>query len=178
MISLATLNFLTRLTENNNREWFQNHKDEYDAARENMLEFTGSVIQALSKVDPYIDAHTDPKKCVMRIYRDIRFSKDKTPYKSYFGVHKFSLGKYAGGIGYYINIEPGKSFIAGGNWMPEGDHLKAIRQEIDYNAAELKEIIDAPKFKKLFGSHPIKNKKKFIEKSLLAKNEIRTNLER
>jgi uncharacterized protein (TIGR02453 family) len=171
MISLATLKFLTDITENNNREWFQDHKDQYEAARENMLEFTGEVIKALSLVDPYIDAHTDPKKCVMRIYRDIRFSKDKTPYKSYFGVHKFSLGKYAGGIGYYMHIEPGKSFIAGGNWLPEGDHLKAIRQEIDYNAADLRAIIDAPKFKKLFGEFRDQEQLKTIPQGYEADNE-------
>jgi uncharacterized protein (TIGR02453 family) len=171
MISLATLKFLTDITENNNREWFQDHKDQYEAARENMLDFTGEVINALSLVDPYIDAHTDPKKCVMRIYRDIRFSKDKTPYKSYFGVHKFSLGKYAGGIGYYMHIEPGKSFIAGGNWMPEGDHLKAIRQEMDYNAADLKAIIDAPKFKKLFGEFRDQEQLKTIPQGYEADNE-------
>lgn len=85
----------------------------------------------------------------MRIYRDIRFSKDKTPYKSHFGIH--NLTNYKGHIGYYIHIEPGQSFIGGGYWMPDGDHLKAIRQEIDYNAADLKAIIDAPEFKKLFG---------------------------
>ncbi len=126
-------------------------KGDYEAARDNVIGFTASVLKELSKHDPFVDAGTDAKKCVMRIYRDIRFSKDKTPYKSYFGVHKLSAGKYAGGIGYYMHIEPGQSFIAGGYWQPEGDHLKAIRQEIDYNAADFKAIIDAPGFKKLFG---------------------------
>ena len=171
MISLATLNFLKDLTENNNREWFQDNKEQYEAAREDMLQFTAGIIKSLSEIDPYIDAHTDPKKCVMRIYRDIRFSKDKTPYKSYFGVHKFSLGRYAGGIGYYMHIEPGKSFIAGGNWMPEGDHLKAIRQEIDYNAADLKAIIDAPQFKKLFGEFRDQEQLKTIPQGYEADNE-------
>jgi uncharacterized protein (TIGR02453 family) len=151
MISPLTLNFITDLTANNNRDWFMANKERYEAARDNVIEFTGAVLKAVSKVDPYVDFNTDPKKCVMRIYRDIRFSKDKTPYKNHFGVHKLSQGRYAGGINYYLHIEPGKSFIAGGNWMPEGEHLKAIRQEIDYNAGELKDIVDAPKFKKLFG---------------------------
>ena len=151
MISKSTLDFIGNLKENNNRDWFLDHKDDYEAARENISDFTAAVLKELSQIDPLVDAHTDPKKCMMRIYRDVRFSKDKTPYKSWFGIHKFSQGRYAGGTGYYIHIEPGHSFIGGGNWMPEGDHLKAIRQEIDYNAAEFKAIIDAPSFKKVFG---------------------------
>lgn len=94
----------------------------------------------------------------MRIYRDIRFSKDKTPYKNNFGIH--NLTNYKGHIGYYIHIQPGESFIGGGYWMPDGDHLKAIRQEIDYNAADLKAIIDAPAFKQLFGEFRAQEKLK------------------
>lgn len=149
MINQATLDFLTSLNQNNNRDWFLNHKHPYEQARENVIDFTAAVLEELSKVDPHVDATTDPKKCIMRIYRDIRFSKDKTPYKNNFGIH--NLTNYNGHIGYYIHIEPGQSFIGGGYWMPEGEHLKAIRQEIDYNAADLKAIIDAPQFKKLFG---------------------------
>lgn len=171
MINAATLKFLADLKQNNNRDWFLVQKDSYEAARDNVIELTGDVIKALSKIDPYIDAGTDPKKCVMRIYRDIRFSKDKTPYKGWFGVHKFSMGRYSGGIGYYMHIEPGKSFIAGGNWMPEADHLKAIRQEIDYNAADLKAIIDAPGFKKLFGEFRDQEQLKTIPQGYDADNE-------
>lgn len=149
MINQATLNFLTNLKENNNRDWFTDHKDQYEQARENIVELTAEIIKELSKIDPHVQAGIDPKKCVMRIYRDIRFSKNKTPYKSHFGIH--NLTDYKGHMGYYIHIEPGQSFIGGGYWMPGGDHLKAIRQEIDYNAADLKLIIDAPEFKKLFG---------------------------
>lgn len=151
MIKSETFKFLAALAENNNRDWFLEHKDQFDAAKENIVDFTAAVIKAFSNTDPFVDANTDPKKCVMRIYRDIRFSKDKTPYKNWFGIHKFSAGQYAGGIGYYIHIQPGESFAGGGYWMPEGDHLKAIRQEIDYNAHDLKEIVDEAEFKQLFG---------------------------
>ena len=151
MINQKTLDFIDGLRANNDRNWFAAHKDEYEAARENITEFAAELLKEVSKNDPRVDAATDPKKCVMRIYRDIRFSKDKTPYKHWFGVHKLSAGKYAGRINYYMHIEPGKTFIAGGYWLPEGDHLKAIRQEIDYNGTELKAIVDAPGFKKLFG---------------------------
>lgn len=149
MINQATLDFLTDLSQNNNRDWFTTQKDRYEQSRGNIIEFVAAVIKEVSKIDPHVDAGTDPKKCIMRIYRDIRFSKDKTPYKNNFGIH--NLTSYKGHIGYYIHIQPGQSFIGGGYWMPDGDHLKAIRQEIDYNAADLKAIIDAPEFKKLFG---------------------------
>jgi len=151
MIKSETLKFFTAIAENNHRDWFMAHKDEFEAAKENITDFTGEVIKALSKIDPLVDPATDPKKCVMRIYRDIRFSKDKTPYKTWLGIHKFTAGKYTGGIGYYIHIQPGQSFAGGGYWLPEGDHLKAIRQEVDYNANELKAIVDAPEFKSMFG---------------------------
>jgi uncharacterized protein (TIGR02453 family) len=151
MIAQKTLDFIDLLKQNNNREWFLEHKELYQAAYDNILQFTAEVLKELSKIDPLVDAHTDPKKCVMRIYRDIRFSKDKTPYKHWIGIHKLSQGKYAGGIGYYLHIEPGHSFVGGGYWMPEGEHVKRIRQEIDYNATDFKAIVDAPNFKKIFG---------------------------
>jgi uncharacterized protein (TIGR02453 family) len=171
MINQHTLDFIDGLKANNDRNWFLAHKDEYEAARENILLFTAEVLKELSQVDPYVTADTDPKKCVMRIYRDIRFSKDKTPYKNWFGVHGLSAGRYAGDIGYYIHIEPGKSFIAGGYWWPQGDHLKAIRQEIDYNAADLKAIVDRPAFKALFGEFRDQEQLKTIPNGYDADNE-------
>ena len=88
----------------------------------------------------------------MRIYRDVRFSKDKTPYKTNFGAGFSENGKNFKGAGYYLHIHPEKSFLAGGCWMPEGDMLKSIRQEIDYNGADFHEIIDDKAFKKYFGA--------------------------
>jgi uncharacterized protein (TIGR02453 family) len=151
MIQRHTFDFLKELVANNNREWFLANKDQYEKARENVIAFTAEWLKLLHKVDPSIDDALDPKKCVMRIYRDIRFSKDKTPYKNYFGVSIPTKGLKAGRAEYYLNLSPGNSFIAGGYWMPEADHLKAIRQEIDYNANDLKKIIDAPEFISLFG---------------------------
>ena len=87
----------------------------------------------------------------MRIYRDVRFSKDKTPYKTNFGVGISPLGKKFNGPGYYLHISPEASFIAGGCWFPEAGHLKLIRQEIDYNAADLKKVIENTEFKNYFG---------------------------
>ena len=142
MIESQTLDFLKELVENNNREWFQANKERYDKARANVIELATNVITKLHKVDPSVSADLDPKKCVMRIYRDIRFSKNKIPYKNNFGVSLPTSGSKLGGVEYYLHIQPGKSFIAGGYWMPETEHLKAIRQEIDYNANDLKKIID------------------------------------
>src|SRR4051812_3497180 len=171
MINQHTLDFLKQLVENNDREWFQANKASYDQARENVVAFTGEVIKLLHKIDPNVSADLDPKKCVMRIYRDIRFSKNKLPYKNNFGVSIPTLSSKLGGVEYYLHIQPGKSFIAGGYWMPEATHLKAIRQEIDYNAAELKAVIDDPEFVKLFGDFRSQDQLKTIPREYSADNE-------
>jgi uncharacterized protein (TIGR02453 family) len=171
MINPDTLQFLTDLSQNNNREWFQANKERFDAAHENVIEFAGEFIKALSKLDANVDGTQEPKKCVMRIYRDVRFSKDKTPYKTNIAVGRVTRNKIKE-IGYWLQIEPGgKSFIAGGYWLPEAEHLKAIRQEIDYNAAELTAIVDAPEFKKLFGDFRAQEKLKTLPKGHDAGNE-------
>jgi uncharacterized protein (TIGR02453 family) len=151
MIQASTFQFLKQLAQNNNREWFNQNKSAYEAARTNVLNFTAELIKLLSTVEPAIPSSLDPRDCVMRIYRDIRFSNDKTPYKTNFGVAISQNGKDFKGPGYYLHIQPGKSFIAGGSWFPPADELKAIRQEIDYNGSELIEIIDNPEFKSSFG---------------------------
>ncbi|HQS52769.1 MAG: TIGR02453 family protein [Sphingobacteriales bacterium 17-39-43] len=150
MINLATFDFLEDLAANNNRDWFQANKLRHDEARNNVLEFAEKLIIKLSKIDPAVSSELDPKSCVMRIYRDVRFSKNKTPYKTNFGAGFSENGKNFKGAGYYLHIHPEQSFLAGGCWMPEGDMLKAIRQEIDYNGADFHEIIDDRAFKKYF----------------------------
>ena len=171
MINRQTLDFLKDLVKNNNREWFQANKARYDAARENMIGFTRELVTELHKTDPGIDAELDPKKCVMRIYRDIRFSLNKTPYKNNFGVSVPTRGLKNGGVEYYLHITPGGSFIAGGYWMPEGDNLKANRQEIDYNGSELKKVIDDPEFVKLFGDFRKQEQLKTLPQGYTADNE-------
>jgi len=151
MIQRHTFDFLKELAENNNREWFLANKERYESARENVIEFAGTLISLLHKVDPGIDEALDAKKSVMRIYRDIRFSKDKTPYKTNFGVSVPTNGTKAGRAEYFLHISPGNSFIAGGYWVPPANHLKSIRQEIDYNGNALKEIVDNKEFVGLFG---------------------------
>jgi uncharacterized protein (TIGR02453 family) len=171
MIQRHTFDFLKELVANNNREWFQANKGRYEAARENVIEFTAEWLKLMHKVDPSIDDTLDPKKCVMRIYRDIRFRIDKTPYKNNFGISIPTKGLKAGRAEYYLQISPGNSFIAGGYWMPEKDHLKAIRQEIDYNAAELKSIIDDAEFLKLFGEFRKQEQLKSVPREYSAENE-------
>jgi uncharacterized protein (TIGR02453 family) len=171
MIQAQTLAFLKELADNNNRDRFQANKERYDAARANLVELTTKLIEKVHQVDPGVSADLDPKKSVMRIYRDIRFSKNKTPYKNNFGVSIPSHGVKPGGAEYYLQIQPGNSFIAGGYWMPEAEHLKAIRQEIDYNAAELKEIIDEPDFVKLFGEFRKQDQLKTVPRDYSADNE-------
>jgi len=150
MLKKETLKFIKDVAENNNREWFAEHKDIYEEAKQDVLNLVSAIIPELAKVDPLISAETDPKKNLMRIYRDVRFSKNKDPYKNNFGIWFSAKGKGGNEPGYYLHIQPGKSFIAGGYWMPEAAHLKLIRQEIDYNIDEFKEIIAAKDFKKYF----------------------------
>lgn len=171
MINQQTFDFLSELAENNNRDWFLANKDWYDVARGNIVEFTAALLKLMHKVDPSISPDLDPKKCVMRIYRDIRFSKNKTPYKNNFGISIPTSGSKLGGVEYYMHIQPEKSFIAGGYWMPEATHLKAIRQEIDYNAAELKTIIDEVGFVKLFGNFRSQDRLKTVPREYNADNE-------
>ncbi len=136
-----------------------------------MVEFAAELIKHLSKVDPGVDPAADAKKCVMRIYRDVRFSNDKTPYKNYFGIGKFTSEVKSAYIGYFLHVEPGNSYIAGGCWQPEGDYLKAIRQEIDYNASELKKIVDSPEYKALFGEFRDQEQLKTVPSGYQADNE-------
>lgn len=149
MIETQTFDFLRKLVQNNDRDWFLEHKSEYEQAKANVIDFAGKLLQLLAQIDPLVNTDLDPKKCVMRIYRDIRFSKDKTPYKNNFGIN-FKTGYAKADLGYYVHIQPDKSFIGGGYWMPPADHLKAIRQEIDYNGATLNGIITDASFISVF----------------------------
>ena len=151
MIKAETFQFLTDISANNNREWFALNKFRHDEARQNVLEFTAEVIKGLAEVDRLLPSDLDPKDCVMRIYRDIRFSLDKKPYKTNFGAGISPNGKNFNGPGYYLHISPVECFIAAGCWMPEKEHLKLIRQEIDYNATDFKQALEKLDFQKSQG---------------------------
>lgn len=160
MLKKDTLSFIKDVAENNNREWFAENKHRYEESKANVLELVASIIPELSKIDPLISTDLDPKKCLLRIYRDVRFSKNKDPYKNNFGMWFSSKSKGGNEPGYYLHIQPGLSFIAGGYWMPDAAHLKLIRQEIDYNIGDFKDIINNKNFKTQFkfgGGAALKN---------------------
>ncbi len=146
MLEPQTLKFLSQLKKNNNKPWFDAHRPQYEAARIDFANFIGLVIDELQKSDATITGQTG-KDCLFRINRDIRFSKDKTPYKTAFGASIKRGGKKSPFAGYYFHLEPGQSFAGGGIWMPEAPALKTIRQEIDYNWDEFKNILNAKEFK-------------------------------
>jgi uncharacterized protein (TIGR02453 family) len=150
MLEPQTLKFLRQLDRNNNKAWFDAHRDQYEAARIDFSNFIQLVIDDVQKTDTTITG-TTARECVFRINRDIRFSKDKTPYKNNFGASIKRGGKKSPFAGYYFHCEPGKSFVGGGLWFPEADVVKKVRQEIDYNWDEFQSILKNKKFTKHFG---------------------------
>jgi uncharacterized protein (TIGR02453 family) len=150
MLEPQTLKFLTQLKKNNNKPWFDEHRPQYEAARIDFSNFIQLMIDALQKSDTTITGLTS-KECMFRINRDIRFSKDKTPYKTNFGASIKRGGRKSIYAGYYFHCAPGESFIGGGLWMPDVVELKKVRQEIDYNWEEFQEIINNKNFKKTYG---------------------------
>ncbi|QBQ42922.1 DUF2461 domain-containing protein [Sphingobacterium psychroaquaticum] len=140
-IAKETMSFLRELRENNNREWFIANKDAYDKAQANVKDFITALIAELTTFDPHINNEIKASKCLFRIYRDIRFSKDKTPYKTWFAAGISVDGRKLDGPEYYLHIGPENNFIAAGYWRPEKQHLEAIRQEIDYNSGELVKVL-------------------------------------
>ncbi|MBA4321630.1 MAG: TIGR02453 family protein [Odoribacter sp.] len=151
-IKKSTLTFLSELRKNNNREWFTGKKTEYSDAKENFENFVQKTINEISLFDPFLKG-LEVKSCVFRINRDIRFSNDKSPYKSNFGAFIVKGGKKNGDkyTGYYIHIEPGKSFIAGGAYMPPAPWLAAIREKINQKPELFIKIINHKEFIRYFG---------------------------
>ncbi|HEY3385417.1 MAG TPA: DUF2461 domain-containing protein [Saprospiraceae bacterium] len=143
-IDNSTLKFLKEIAKNNNREWFLGHKALYEGALENIKTVSEEVKKNLNKKDVIEEAK------VFRIYKDVRFSKDKTPYKNHFGVHfKRATAQRRGG--YYMHIEPGGSFVGGGFWEPNPEDLKRIRDEFAYDDKPIRKIISNKTFVKYFG---------------------------
>ena len=146
MLQQSTLDFLTNLKANNNKEWFEKNRKAYDDARADQLQFISDLLSEMSKWEDRVKT-IDPKKSTMRINRDIRFSKDKSPYKSNLSFHITPLGAKAG---YYFHLEPGATFVGGGLYGLEPDQIKAVRQEIDYNLSDFEKIMNNAAFKKIF----------------------------
>jgi uncharacterized protein (TIGR02453 family) len=135
-----TFAFLRDLKRHNDRDWFARNKERYErAVKEPLLQFIEDAGPELRRVSPRLVADPRPVGGSMfRIHRDVRFSRDKSPYKPYAAAH-FPLGKRMGGPGYYLHIEPGASIVAGGIWMPEASSLQSIRERISEHPAEWKD---------------------------------------
>ena len=159
MIKKETVDFLKRLKKNNSKEWFDNNRAKYLAAKENYLDFVAEILNTLKSIDPTLQ-DIQPKNCVFRINRDVRFSANKNPYKTNLGASFSKGGKKIACAGYYFHLEPGACFIGGGYWMPMADDLNKIRQEIDYSFDEFKNIIQQKAFKNAFVT--LDNKEKLI----------------
>ena len=150
MIQKETIKFLTSLKKNNNKEWFDANRKSYETAKHDFTAFVSDVILQFSKKDETI-ATLQAKDCMFRINRDVRFSKDKSPYKTNMGASFSKGGKKSVLAGYYFHLEPGNSFVGGGIWMPDADTTKKIRQEIDYGFDEFKKVIQNKKFIAQYG---------------------------
>ena len=144
------LDFLAQLAVNNNREWFHAHKAEYDVANQQFVLFTEQWLERMRVLDPALAGLT-PKDCIWRIYRDVRFSSDKRPYKEWFGVFPAEKGgrKSTHG-GYYVHLQPERCMFAAGIWCPPADLLKTLRKEIEANYDEVEGIMATPEWRRFF----------------------------
>ena len=153
MIKQTSLNFLTELKNNNSREWFEQNQILYQAYKDDIIVFTEKLLSELSKFDLSIsNANLIPKKCLTRVNRDLRFSKDKTPYKNYVLIVFNKNAPQPNTAGYFVHIEPGNCMVGGGVWQTSPEYLKKIRQEISYSFDEINGIILSNKFQKTFPS--------------------------
>ena len=156
----STLQFLRNLEKNNNRDWFNENKTLYQEAQQDVISFVEKLMEEMADFDEEM-GKLEAKKSVFRIYRDTRFSKDKTPYKTNFGAG-LGMGKGNKISGYYLHIEPGKSFLAGGVYKPEPSVLKTIRQEISAFGDEFKAILEQDEFRNYFRGLSVEDKLKKV----------------
>lgn len=149
-ISPFVFEFLNDLSYNNNREWFMDNKKRWQSVKEDFLEFVDGIIPDLYKIDPSIGMQT-ADKCMYRIYRDLRFSTDKTPYKTHLAVYIATGGvKRHGKPGYYLHIQNNNSSLGGGIYMPQPNVLELIRKEIFYNVDVFEEIMKSKEYSAYF----------------------------
>jgi uncharacterized protein (TIGR02453 family) len=151
MIHPNTLKFLKDLNQNNNKPWFDDNKAAYEFAKNDFLEFVKEIITGIEKFDKSFQmSNLDAKKCINRIFRDVRFSKDKTPYKTTMFAMINIEGRKSQKASYYLQIQPGNSFAGGGAYMPMAPELKKFRDEIDYNFKEWEGIVKNENFLKFY----------------------------
>ena len=151
MLTKESLQFLDDLKKNNNRDWFQDNKKRYETFKKDYHQLVSDFLDVMKPLDPSLEL-LEVKNCTFRINRDIRFSKDKSPYKAHLGVWMSTGAKGANRAGYYVHIEKGASFIAGGFYSPEAEDLKKVRKEIAFFHDDLEAIIADKNFKKEFRS--------------------------
>lgn len=150
MLADSTINFLTDLRDNNNREWFQANKKRFEAAKNDFTGFVAVLLARLTEFDGAL-AGTTAADCLFRIYRDVRFSKNKDPYKTAFGAYMAPGGRKSSVPGFYLHLDPSESFIAGGSYCPDSAALFKIRSAIADRFAEFEEIVGARDFVAAFG---------------------------
>jgi uncharacterized protein (TIGR02453 family) len=150
MLAKETVDFLKKLDKNNNRDWFNANKDSFIKANDNVIAVSGDLLNRVARFDPEV-AGIDPKACVFRIYRDVRFSKDKSPYKTNLGAFIAPGGRKTMSPGYYFHVQPGMYFSAAGKHMPDSGELLKIRSAIAANTKDFLKIVNAKKFKDRFG---------------------------
>lgn len=150
MLRKETLQFLKQLEQHNNKDWFTAHRDQYEAAHQNFEDLAAEVLQATAKFDPTVKEIT-PAKAVLRINRDLRFAKDKTPYHPAFRLSLSQDGKLGNAVGYFFHCEPGAAFAAGGLLGGTPADIKHVRQEIHYNWEEFRGLLHAKAFQSVFG---------------------------
>ncbi|MCI4670902.1 MAG: DUF2461 domain-containing protein [Bacteroidia bacterium] len=150
MVHTDTFNFLLDLKEHNTKDWFDENRGRYQEARNNVISITDQLLEGIAEFDPSLEG-IEPKKCLFRINRDVRFSNNKDPYKTNFGISMASGGKNSGNAGYYVNIDPAEGFAGGGFYMPPSPILKKVRAHIDLHGEELEKAVSTPAFKKIFG---------------------------
>lgn len=163
------LKYLQKLSENNNREWFNSNKNEYEKVRIEFDYLLSSIIERISTFDDSIKG-LEPKHCTYRIYRDTRFSFDKTPYKTHIGGYINAKGKKSSHFGYYIHIEPGNCLLSGGSLCISSEILKAMRESIYNNIEEFVSIVEDPQFKQYFpiiGENALKTSPKGFDKNFI-----------
>jgi len=150
MLHKSTIDFLKKLKKNNNRDWFNANKKLYEDARYDFEVFVFELIQKIAEFDETVSG-LEPKDCMFRIYKDVRFSKDKTPYKTNFGAAINKGGRKLSIGGYYLHISPDEYFLGSGLYMPSPEKLLAVRNSIAAKSAKFKSIVESKEFKKNFG---------------------------
>ena len=161
MLQPFTLEFFKELRQNNHKEWFDQNRKRYEKVKADYLNLAGNILEEMKKVDESLDI-LSPKDCTFRINKDIRFSKDKTPYKTNLGIALHPFGKKMQLAAYYIHLEEGQSFVGGGLWMPEAPLLVKLRKEINYFYQDLEGILSDPNFIKTYGELDVDPGQKLI----------------